>query len=87
MLGYSFLRQRPIDNYIADFFCKELKLIIETDGISHHNEEAFINDQKRTKRLSDLGYNLIRFDDNEVMNDIENVRLSIEGKINEITAK
>jgi very-short-patch-repair endonuclease len=87
MLGYSFLRQRPIENYIADFFCKDLKLIIETDGISHQHEEVFINDQQRTKRLSDLGYHLIRFDDNEVMKNIENVRLSIEGKINEITAK
>ena len=47
----------------------------------------FNSDQKRTKRLSDLGYYLIRFNDTEVMKNIENVRLSIEGKINEITAK
>lgn len=86
MLGYSFLRQRPIDNYIADFFCKELKLIIETDGISHHSEEAYMKDKIRTKRLNELGYHLIRFDDNEVMINIENVRLSIEGKINEIVS-
>ena len=86
MLGYSFLRQRPIDNYIADFFCKELKLIIETDGISHHSEEAHMKDKIRTKRLNELGYHLIRFDDNEVMKNIENVRLSIEGKINEIVS-
>ena len=35
MMGCPFLRQRPIENYIADFFCKELKLVIEIDGITH----------------------------------------------------
>jgi len=85
MLGFPFLRQRPIDNYIADFFCKELKLIIETDGITHHSDEARIKDKIREKRLIELGYHLIRFDDAEVMWDIENVRLEIEGKIKQLT--
>ena len=85
MLGYSFLRQRPIENYIADFFCKELKLIIETDGITHHSPEAIEKDKVREKRLMELGYHLIRFDDAEVMWDIENVRLEIEGKIKQLT--
>jgi len=81
MLGYSFLRQRPIDTFIADFFCKELKLIIECDGYSHHFEETALNDEERTKRLNELGYHVIRFSDIEVMNDIENVRRAIEGWI------
>jgi len=42
MLGYDFDRQRPIDNYIVDFYCKDLKLAIEIDGESH-----FGKDQKR----------------------------------------
>jgi very-short-patch-repair endonuclease len=81
MSGYSFLRQRPIDRYIADFFCKELKLIIECDGYSHHFEETTFNDEERTKRLTELGYHVIRFSDSDVMNDIENVRRTIEGWI------
>jgi len=87
MLGFPFLRQRPIDNYIADFFCKELKLIIETDGITHHNPEARERDKVREKRLMELGYHLIRFDDAEVMWDIDNVRLEIEEKIKQLVNK
>jgi len=73
LFEYPFLRQRPIGNYIADFFCKELKLIIEVDGLSHHFEEVVKADQKREMELVDLGYNILRFNDDEVMNDLPNV--------------
>ena len=73
LFGYPFLRQRPIGNYLADFFCKELKLIIEVDGLSHHFEEVVKADQKREMELVDLGYNILRFNDDEVMNDLPNV--------------
>ena len=78
MLSFQFLRQRPIDKYIAAFFCKELKLIVETDGISHRFEEADIKDAMKTKDLEELGYTVLRFSDNEVMNNIGNVRRTIE---------
>lgn len=81
MFGHSFLRQRPVDNYIADFFCKKLKLIIECDGYSHHLDEVAERDEQRTKRLTELGYHVMRFSDDEVMLDIENVRRTIEGWI------
>lgn len=81
MLGFQFLRQRPIDKYITDFFCKELKLIVETDGISHHVEEAGVKDAMKTKDLEEIGYTVLRFSDNEVMNDIGNVRRTIENWI------
>ncbi len=48
MLGYRFLRQKPIGNYIVDFFCNKLKLAIEIDGDTHR-EENFENDMKRQK--------------------------------------
>jgi len=73
LLGYSFLRQRPISNYIVDFFCRELKLIIEVDGLSHQFEEAQTGDYNREQHLKQLGYHIIRFNDDEVMNDIPNV--------------
>lgn len=81
MLGFSFLRQRPIDKCITDFFCKDLKLIIEVDGYTHGFEEVFEKDIEKEKRLIELGYSILRFKDEEVMNDIYNVGLSIENWI------
>ena len=45
MKGFQFRRQRPVLNYIADFMCKELMLVIEVDGITHHVEEVIRNDE------------------------------------------
>ena len=78
MLGYSFLRQRPIDKYIVDFFCKELKLVIETDGLSHQQENVMKKDFIKENALKQLGYSVLRFTDDEIIKDIENVRKVIE---------
>ena len=61
MLGYDFDRQRPIGNYIVDFYCKELKLAIEVDGITHENERAAYKDAERQKELEAIGVHFIRF--------------------------
>lgn len=71
--GYRFLRQRPVLDYIADFMCKELKLIIEVDGITHDLQEAFEKDKIRKERLEEIGFNVLRFSDWEVMNDLGTV--------------
>lgn len=75
MLGFQFLRQRSIENFIADFMCEELNLIIEIDGYSHQfkNEE----DIQRDKRLTQLGFMTLRFTDDEVKNQITNVERAI----------
>lgn len=78
ILGYKFLRQKPIENYIVDFFCNKLKLAIELDGYSHNFEEIVIKDKKKELHLNSLGITVLRFDDNEVMNDINNVLRCIE---------
>jgi len=71
--GYRFLRQYCIGNYIVDFICKEKKIIIEIDG-GQHNQRADINyDKIRTDYLSTKGYNVIRFWNNDVDNNIEGV--------------
>ena len=57
MKGYGFRRQRPIMNYIADFMCKELMLVIEVDGFSHWNNEAKNEDAQREKVLLLAGFN------------------------------
>lgn len=74
--GYSFLRQRPIGNYIVDFFCKELNLVIEVDGITH--EEKCNEDKQKDQFLEKSGLQIIRFTDEEVLHDLENVISTLE---------
>jgi len=77
MMGYQFRRQRPILNFIVDFMCKELMLIIEIDGLTHQWESVAERDISREKALSDIGFTVIRFNDDEVLNDLENVNRAI----------
>ena len=78
MMNCKFSRQKPIDNYIADFFCNELKLVIELDGYTHQIDEVFEKDVKKTKLLNNLGITVLRFDDKEVFENIDNVLREIE---------
>lgn len=81
MHGYDFHRQKPIDEYIVDFFCNKLQLAIECDGYSHEVFDVHKKDMKKTKRLKDLGIHVLRFSDYQIMNDIENVLRAIEDYI------
>jgi len=81
MYDYDFHRQKPVDEFIVDFFCNKLQLAIELDGYSHQILEVWENDVKKTKRLNELQINVLRFSDFQVMNDIENVILTIEDYI------
>lgn len=81
--GYSFRRQRPVLNYIADFMCKDLMLIIEVDGITHLDEKVIINDKIRQQRLELSGFAVLWFTDDEVLKDIEEVRKFLEDWITE----
>lgn len=76
MLGYDFHRQKPLGNYIVDFFCNELMLAIEIDGISHINQEEA--DQLRQKELEKLGVKFLRFDNEEVFYNVDKVLDKIE---------
>ena len=84
MLGYDFHRQKPIDSYIVDFYCCELFLAIELDGITHHHEDTVKADNYRENRLNQLGIIVLRFDDKDVFKNIGWVLEEIEIKINEI---
>ncbi len=81
MLGYDFHRQKPLDNYIVDFFCHELMVAIEIDGYTHLLEEVQEKDEKKEKRLNELGITVLRFHDDLVFNDIENVLREIKAFI------
>ena len=70
-MGYDFDRQRPIGNYIVDFYCKDLQLALEVDGITHLDVEKIENDLLRQNELETLGVNFPRFDALLVVNKVE----------------
>ncbi len=76
MKGYDFHRQKPIDNYIVDFFCPDLMLAIEIDGITHFDKEVY--DNKRQDRLERLGVSVLKFGDGQVKRNIYSVLCEIE---------
>ena len=81
--GFKFRRQRPVLNYIADFMCPELMLIIEVDGMSHWDEEVVTRDKIRQKKLEEIGFTVIRFNDEDVLSDIENVERVLVGYVDD----
>ena len=71
ILGYDFDRQRPIDRYIVDFYCKELRLAIEIDGSTH--DEKIQEDITRQRNLELLNVRFLRFRDADVKRNLEGV--------------
>ncbi len=72
-----------MDNYILDFFCHELMLGIEIDGYSHQFLEIYNKDSIKEKRMNDFGITVLRFSDEEVLKDMQNVYRAIEFYITE----
>ena len=71
--GLQFKRQEPINRYIVDFVCHSKKLIIEIDGGQHNEDKNILYDNERTKYLESLGYEVVRFWNNDIDNNIEGV--------------
>lgn len=71
------MRQKPIGDFIVDFYCSKLKLAIEIDGESH--DGRFLYDIKRQQFLESVGLTVLRFNDIDVKKDIDNVLMAIEG--------
>jgi len=84
-LGYQFVRQFSVGNFILDFACRKLKLAIEVDGYSHN----FTADKDEAKNtfLKEIGYTLLRFEESEIRYNINNVIRSIEITIKELETK
>jgi len=87
MKGYDFHRQKPLIHYIADFYCYELKLVIELDGITHDFPGADVRDARRQRKLESIGLTVLRFRDAEVFEDMEEVLRRIEVYIVEFEGK
>lgn len=75
--GYKFKRQVLIGNFIADFVCEEKLLIIEIDGGQHNEESNIEEDKRRTQFFENNGYKVLRFWNNEVLNNTESVLCEI----------
>ncbi|MFH1070710.1 MAG: DUF559 domain-containing protein [Candidatus Glassbacteria bacterium] len=76
MCGYDFHRQKPIDEFIVDFFCQKMMLIIEIDGVTHN--EKLDKDALRQKRLEELGFTVLRFLEQEVRMNLKGVLITIK---------
>ncbi len=74
-LGVGFKRQRPIGNYIVDFFASEVRMIVEIDGNSHMSKGEY--DSIRQEWLKRQGYTIIRFSEYDVLNDFDSVRVQL----------
>lgn len=78
-LPIRFLRQKVIDNYIVDFYCSKLDLIIELDGSQHYDEKGLIKyDEIRTEKLKERDLTVIRIPNNEIWNNFDGVCAYIE---------
>ena len=83
-LGVKFRRQHPLLFYVADFYCHQLRLVIEIDGGIHNKEDVKINDAIRQKEIEELGIVVIRFNNSQVKNNIEKIVEDINKKIEEL---
>jgi very-short-patch-repair endonuclease len=76
--GYKFVRQEPISGYVCDFVCCERLLIIEVDGGQHNGSAA---DVVRDRRLTDEGFRVLRFWNNDVLGNLEGVLTAIQSEL------
>ena len=84
--GYKFRRQHPVSIFIVDFYCHELKFVIELDGEYHLSSQQQAKDMDRTEILRSNGLRVIRFNNDEVETDINRVLQHIKICIKEIKA-
>ena len=83
--GLQFNRQFAIENFIVDFICRKLRLVIEVDGMSH--QFKIEEDVLRDIRLRQLGYEVVRINESDVMNDLDNVIRTLEACLPEEVIK
>ena len=79
--GLQFYRQKVIGNYIVDFYCHAAKLVIEVDGGQHYEEEGLENDAIRDADLENLGLRVLRFNNLDVLQNMEGVVGQIEEEV------
>src|SRR3990170_2018155 len=75
--GLKFTRQKPLDEYIFDFYCAELMVAIEIDGDGHAEQPYY--DRQRTQRLNQLGIEVIRYTNRDIMTNLTGVHEDLSG--------
>ena len=73
LLGLQFYRQKPLLNYIVDFYCPAANLVIECDGSQHYTDEGLEADRVRDEALAQFGLKVLRFDNGQVIGQIDGV--------------
>ncbi|MGZ3237762.1 MAG: endonuclease domain-containing protein, partial [Burkholderiaceae bacterium] len=79
-MGYKFRRQHPFENFILDFVCLEKMIVVEVDGSQYIERQT--HDEARTRALVDAGFQVLRFWNNEVLNQMDEVVQSIWNVLN-----
>lgn len=79
-LGLKFIKQHGIGNYIVDFCCRALMLVVEIDGDTHGTDEGKVKDKIRSNYLESLGYKIIRYNNDDVLNNIDGVFEDLKSK-------
>jgi very-short-patch-repair endonuclease len=80
--GLRFRRQHPIDRYVVDFACIQLKLAVEVDGAVHRDDDQALHDIARTQIIEALGWQMLRFRNEEVLANLDRVLAAIENEAN-----
>lgn len=83
-LGVKFRRQHPVLKYVVDFYCHSSKLVVELDGSVHELPEQRFNDMTRADALTNYGLTIIRFKNDEVLFDVEQVVRAIEAELDKL---
>jgi very-short-patch-repair endonuclease len=73
VLGLQFYRQKPLLSFVVDFYCPAAKLVIELDGGQHHEPDYQVRDRERDARLGALGLRVLRFDNRQVLREMDTV--------------
>ena len=83
--GLKFTRQKPLDQFIVDFYCSELMLVVEIDGDSHADQIAY--DRMRTEKLGHYGITVIRYTNSDVLHNLAGVYVDLSVKVKRLREK
>ena len=81
LAGVKFVRQEPVGPFVADFVCREARLVVEVDGATHSTEEEIARDRRRESYLQSKGYHVVRVHNDDVYRRLENVLETITAAV------
>ena len=80
--GFKFRRQHPIDRFVVDFVCLKAKLVVEVDGATHGSPAALGHDAERTRIIETAGFQVVRFGNDDIRENLDGVLESVLAAIN-----